>query len=121
LALEDIVLPAEKFAQLIDMVTDKTISGNSAKVVFNEMLKNGGNPQEIVKAKNLAQVSDTGFIQEAIEKILSDNPKEVEQFLAGKETIIQWLMGQVARATKGKADPNVAKELLVKALEARRM
>ena len=122
LALEDIVLPAEKFAQLIDMVTDKTISGNSGKIVLNEMLnvKRGGDPQEIVKAKNLAQVSDTGFIQEAIEKILSDNPKEVEQFLAGKETIVQWLMGQVARATKGKADPNVAKELLVKALEGRR-
>ncbi|MDP1779964.1 MAG: Asp-tRNA(Asn)/Glu-tRNA(Gln) amidotransferase subunit GatB, partial [Anaerolineales bacterium] len=122
LALENIVLPAEKFAQLIDMVTDKTISGNSAKVVLSEMLnaKRGGDPQEIVKAKNLAQVSDTGFIQEAIEKILSDNPKEVEQFLAGKETIVQWLMGQVARATKGKADLNVTKELLVKALEARR-
>ena len=120
LALEEINLPAEKFAQLIDMVTDKTISGNSGKVVLNEMLKNGGDPAQIIKEKNLAQVSDTGFIQEAIEKILSDNPKEVEQFLAGKETIIQWLMGQVARATKGKADPNVAKELLVKALEARR-
>ncbi len=120
LALEEINLPAEKFAQLIDLVTDKTISGNSGKIVLNEMLNSGGDPAQIVKDKNLAQVSDTGFIQEAIEKVLSDNPKEVEQFLAGKETIVQWLMGQVARATKGKADPNVAKELLVKALEARR-
>jgi len=120
LALEEINLPADKFAQLIDMVTDKTISGNSGKIVLNEMLKSGGDPQEIVKEKNLAQVSDTGFIQEAIDKVLNDNPKEVEQFLAGKETIVQWLMGQVARATKGKADPNVAKEFLVKALEARR-
>ena len=120
LAMEKINLPAEKFAQLIDMVTDKIISGNSGKVVLNKMLKSGGDPAQIVKDKNLAQVSDTGFIQEAIEKVLSDNPKEVEQFLAGKETIIQWLMGQVARATKGKADPNVAKELLVKALEERR-
>jgi aspartyl-tRNA(Asn)/glutamyl-tRNA(Gln) amidotransferase subunit B len=84
------------------------------------MFKNGGDPAQIVKEKNLAQVSDTAFIQEAIEKILSDNPREVEQFLAGKETIIQWLMGQVARATRGKADPNVAKELLAKELEARR-
>lgn len=117
LALEDIVLPADKFAQLIDMVTDKIINGNSGKVVLNEMLKSGGDPQEIVKAKNLAQVSDTGFIQEAVDKVLSDNPKEVEQFLAGKETIVQWLMGQVARATRGKADPNVTKELLMKSLE----
>ena len=120
LALEDIKLSVEQFAQLIDMITDKTISGNSGKIVLNEMLKSGSDPQKIVKAKNLAQVSDTGFIQEAIEKVLSDNPKEVEQFLAGKETIVQWLMGQVARATKGKADPNVAKELLVKALEERK-
>ena len=119
-SLEAIALPSEKFAQLIDMVSDKTISGNSGKIVLNEMLKNGGEPTQIVKDKNLAQVSDTGFIQEAIEKVLSDNPKEVEQFLAGKETIVQWLIGQVARATKGKADPNVAKELLVKALEERR-
>ena len=102
------------------MVTDKTISGNSAKVVLAEMFKNGGKPVEIVKAKNLAQVSDEGFIQEAITKILNDNPKEVEQYLAGKETILQWLMGQVARATKGKADPNVARELLVKLLEEAR-
>jgi aspartyl-tRNA(Asn)/glutamyl-tRNA(Gln) amidotransferase subunit B len=120
ITLDGITLSAEQFAQLIDMVTDKTISGNAGKVVLNEMLNNGGDPAQIVKEKNLAQVSDTGFIQEAIEKILSDNPKEVEQFLAGKETIVQWLMGQVARATKGKADPNVAKELLVKRLEARR-
>jgi aspartyl-tRNA(Asn)/glutamyl-tRNA(Gln) amidotransferase subunit B len=118
--IKDLIFSPESFAQLVDMVTDKTISGNSAKAVLNEMFKNGGDPAQIVKEKNLAQVSDTAFIQEAIEKILGDNPREVAQFLAGKETIIQWLMGQVARATRGKADPNVAKELLVKALEARR-
>jgi aspartyl-tRNA(Asn)/glutamyl-tRNA(Gln) amidotransferase subunit B len=118
--IQDVTVSPEVFAALVDLVTDKTISGNAGKVVLNEMFKSGGDPAQIVKEKNLAQVSDTGFIQEAIEKILSDNPKEVEQFLAGKETIIQWLMGQVARATKGKADPNVAKELLVKALEERR-
>jgi aspartyl-tRNA(Asn)/glutamyl-tRNA(Gln) amidotransferase subunit B len=120
--IQDVTISPESFAALVDLVTDKTISGNAGKVVLNEMFnaKRGGDPAQIVKEKNLAQVSDTGFIQETIEKILSDNPKEVEQFLAGKETIIQWLMGQVARITKGKADPNVAKELLSKALEARR-
>jgi aspartyl-tRNA(Asn)/glutamyl-tRNA(Gln) amidotransferase subunit B len=118
--IQDVTVSPESFAQLVDLVTDKVISGNAAKVVLNEMFKNGGDPAQIVKEKNLAQVSDTGFIQETIDKVLNDNPKEVEQFLAGKETIVQWLMGQVARATKGKADPNVAKELLVKALEERR-
>jgi aspartyl-tRNA(Asn)/glutamyl-tRNA(Gln) amidotransferase subunit B len=99
------------------MVTGKTISGNSAKAVLGEIFKNGGKPEDIVKARNLAQVSDEGFIQETIARILNDNPKEVEQYLAGKESILQWLMGQVARATKGKADPTVAKDLLIHNLE----
>jgi aspartyl-tRNA(Asn)/glutamyl-tRNA(Gln) amidotransferase subunit B len=113
---KDIPIYTEDFAQLIDMVTDKTVSGNSAKVVLGVMFENGGKPEEIVKAKNLAQVSDEAFIQEAILKILDDNPKEAEQYLAGKEAILQWLMGQVARATKGKADPSVARKLLIQNL-----
>jgi aspartyl-tRNA(Asn)/glutamyl-tRNA(Gln) amidotransferase subunit B len=118
--IEDVTLSPESFAKLIDMTTDKVISGNSAKVVFNELLKNGGDPAQIVKAKGLAQVSDESFIQEAVTKVLNDNPSEVDKYLAGKETLLQWFMGQVARATKGKADPNVTKEMLVKALEERR-
>lgn len=118
--ISSIPVLAEDLAQLIDMVTDKSISGNAGKTVLAEMFKSGGKPADIVKEKNLAQVSDEGFILEAITKILNDNPKEVEEYLAGKESILQWMMGQVARATKGKADPNVAKELLIKGLEERR-
>src|SRR5215211_6793190 len=110
-------VPAEAFAELIDMVTGKSISGNAGKIVLGELFKTGGTPEEIVKTKNLAQVSDEGFIQKTIIKILNDNPKEVEQYLSGKETILQWLMGQVARATKGKSDPTIARELLMKILE----
>jgi aspartyl-tRNA(Asn)/glutamyl-tRNA(Gln) amidotransferase subunit B len=118
--IEDIILSPESFAKLIDMTTDKVISGNSAKVVFNEMLKNGSDPEQIVKEKGLAQVSDESFIQEAVMKVLNDNPSEVEKYLAGKDSLLQWFMGQVARATKGKADPNVTKDLLVKELGERR-
>jgi aspartyl-tRNA(Asn)/glutamyl-tRNA(Gln) amidotransferase subunit B len=118
--IEDVTLSPAAFAQLIDMTTDKVISGNSAKVVLNEMLKNGGEPAQIVKEKGLAQVSDHGFIQEAVTNVLHDNASEVDKYLAGKETLLQWFMGQVARTTKGKADPNITKELLIKALEERR-
>ena len=114
--MANIPVPTEGLAKLIDMVTDKTISGNSGKVVLNELFRSGGKPEEIIKAKNLAQVSDEGFIQETITKILNDNPKEVEQYLAGKDTLLQWFMGQVARATKGKADPTIARELLIQNL-----
>ena len=116
----NIPVPTEDLAKLIDLVAAKTISGNSGKIVLGEMFKNGGKPEEIIKTRDLAQVSDEGFIQETITRILNDNPKEVEQYLAGKETILQWLMGQVARATKGKSDPTIARELLMKTLEERR-
>ncbi|HJS17727.1 MAG TPA: Asp-tRNA(Asn)/Glu-tRNA(Gln) amidotransferase subunit GatB [Anaerolineales bacterium] len=119
--VKDVTLSPESFARLIDMVTDKTIGGNAGKTVLAELLKNGGDPAQIVKEKGLAQVSDESFIQEAVTKVLNDNPSEVEKYLAGKETLLQWFMGQVARATKGKADPNVTRELLVKLLEKRRM
>lgn len=120
MAIDDVTLDPESFAKLIDMVTDKTIGASAAKTVLTELFKNGGDPARIVKEKNLAQVSDVSAIQEIVTKILNDNPKEVEQYLAGKETLFQWFMGQVARASKGKADPNVAKELMTKGLEERR-
>jgi aspartyl-tRNA(Asn)/glutamyl-tRNA(Gln) amidotransferase subunit B len=118
--ITDITVHPADLAQLIDMTADKVINNNAGKTVLAEMFKNGGKPEQIVKEKNLAQVSDEGFIKEAIEKALNDNPKELEQYFAGKETLLQWFMGQVARTTKGKADPNATKELLVKALEERR-
>jgi len=120
LEIQAVTLPPESFAKLMDMLTDKSIGASAAKTVLAELFQNGGDPAQIVKEKNLAQMSDTGAIQELVTKILNDNPKEVEQYLAGKETLFQWFMGQVARASKGKADPNVAKELMTKALEERR-
>jgi len=118
--IEDAALASESFARLIDMVTDKTIGGNAGKTVLVELLKNGGDPAQIVKDKGLAQVSDKNFIQEAVKKVIDDNPGEVEKYLAGKETLLQWFVGQVARVTRGKADPNIAKDLLVKDLKDRK-
>ncbi|MBX3037651.1 MAG: Asp-tRNA(Asn)/Glu-tRNA(Gln) amidotransferase subunit GatB [Anaerolineales bacterium] len=113
-------IPAKSLAQLIDMVTDKTISGNAGKTVLAELFKSGGDPQAIVKEKGLAQISDESFIQEVVTKILDDNPSEIEKYHAGKDTLLQWFVGQVARATKGKADPVITKELMLKGLEERR-
>jgi len=115
-----IPIPADDLAKLIDMTTDKVINNNAGKTVLAEMFKNGGVPEQIVKEKNLAQVSDEGFIQETIDKVLANNPAEVEKYLAGKDTLLQWFVGQVARATKGKADPAITKDLMLKRLETRR-
>jgi aspartyl-tRNA(Asn)/glutamyl-tRNA(Gln) amidotransferase subunit B len=120
LSIDDVTLAPETLAKLIDMVTDKTIGASAGKTVLTELFKNGGDPAQIVKEKNLLQMTDVNAIQEIVTKILNDNPKEVEDYNAGKETLFQWFMGQVARATKGKADPNVTKELMVKGLEERK-
>jgi aspartyl-tRNA(Asn)/glutamyl-tRNA(Gln) amidotransferase subunit B len=70
-----------------------------------------------VEARNLAQVSDEGMLESVVAQILKDNPKEVASYLAGKESVFQWMMGQVARLTRGKADPQVARQLLMAGLE----
>jgi aspartyl-tRNA(Asn)/glutamyl-tRNA(Gln) amidotransferase subunit B len=118
--LTKIPVAAESLAKVIDMVTEKAISGNAGKVVLGELFRNGGEPEEIVKEKGLAQVSDEGLIQDAVTKVLDNNASEVQKYLAGKETLLQWFMGQVARATKGKADPTIARELMLRGLEERR-
>jgi aspartyl-tRNA(Asn)/glutamyl-tRNA(Gln) amidotransferase subunit B len=120
LSIDNVTLAPETFAKLIDMVTDKTIGASAGKTVLTELFKNGGDPAQIVKEKNLLQLTDVTAIQEIVTKILNDNPKEVDEYNAGKETLFQWFMGQVARATKGKADPNVAKDLMVKGLAERK-
>jgi aspartyl-tRNA(Asn)/glutamyl-tRNA(Gln) amidotransferase subunit B len=114
--LDPLPVPAEHLAQLVDLVTGRTINDNSAKVVLKEMFETGQAPKTIVEAKNLAQVSDEGYLEQVVAQILNDNPKEVASYLAGKETVFQWMMGQVARASKGKADPQVARQLLMQAL-----
>jgi aspartyl-tRNA(Asn)/glutamyl-tRNA(Gln) amidotransferase subunit B len=116
LDFDHIPVHAEHLAALVDLVTGRTINENSAKIVLKEMFATGQSPRDIVEAKNLAQVSDEGYIEGVVDQILNDNPKEVASYLAGKETVFQWMMGQVARLTRGKADPKVARQLLLQAL-----
>ena len=117
LDLDHLPVPPAYLAELVDLVTGKTINDNSAKLVLKQMFESGQAPKAIVEANNLAQVSDEGYLRDVVAQILNDNPKEVAFYLAGKETVFQWMMGQVARLTRGKADPQVARQLLLQALE----
>jgi aspartyl-tRNA(Asn)/glutamyl-tRNA(Gln) amidotransferase subunit B len=109
-------VPPKHLAELVDLVTEKVITDNSAKAVLKEMFQFGQTPRAIVDARNLVQVSNEGYLEGVVAKILDDNPEAVSSYLAGKETVFQWLMGQVARSTQGKADPQVARRLLLEAL-----
>jgi len=101
---------------LIDLIADGTISGRTAKEVFDEMVETGKSAAEIVEAKGLKQISDTGAIEAVIAKLIAENQGQVDQFRSGNDKVMGWFVGQVMRATGGKANPAVVNQLLRKAL-----
>lgn len=102
----------ENLAKLLALIAKGTISGKIAKKVFAEMWKNGADPEEIVKAQGLVQISDTGALKELVVKVIANNSKAVEDFKAGKKKAVGALVGQIMKETKGKANPKVINELL---------
>ncbi|MBU5635832.1 Asp-tRNA(Asn)/Glu-tRNA(Gln) amidotransferase subunit GatB [Geomonas sp. Red69] len=104
-------------ADLLKLMEKGTISGKIAKTVFDEMYKSGKAPEKIVEEKGLVQVSDTGAIEAMVDEVLNNNPAQVEQYRGGKETVFGFFVGQVMRASKGKANPAVVNELLLKKLQ----
>jgi aspartyl-tRNA(Asn)/glutamyl-tRNA(Gln) amidotransferase subunit B len=97
---------------LIDLIADGTISGRIAKEVFDAMWESGNPAADIVAEKGLKQISDSGAIEAMIEEIIAGNPAQVEQYRAGNEKVIGWFVGQVMKATQGKANPGVVNRVL---------
>ena len=106
----------DQLGQLIELITDGTISGKIAKDVLEIVLEEGGNPADIVEAKGLKQMSDTGELEAIVDDIIANNPKQVEQ-LKTKPKTIGWFVGQVMQKTKGKANPQAVNKLLQDKLE----
>jgi aspartyl-tRNA(Asn)/glutamyl-tRNA(Gln) amidotransferase subunit B len=109
---------AASLGELLDLLADDTISGRIAKDVFDEMFASGKSAREIVAAKGLKQITDTGAIESAIAKVIADNLDQVEQYKGGKQGVVGWLVGQVMKATGGKANPKMVNELLKKKLDS---
>ncbi|AOT72915.1 Asp-tRNA(Asn)/Glu-tRNA(Gln) amidotransferase subunit GatB [Geosporobacter ferrireducens] len=103
-------------ADMLKMIDDHTISGKIAKQVFEEMVLSGKTPQEIVKESGMVQITDTAELENIVERVLTENSKSVEDYRQGKEQALGFLMGQVMKQTKGKANPQIAKETLLKKL-----
>jgi aspartyl-tRNA(Asn)/glutamyl-tRNA(Gln) amidotransferase subunit B len=102
----------EMLAEMIRMIDQGTISGKIAKTVFSEMVQTGKSPEGIVKEKNLIQITDEGEIVKVVEEILAANPEQVEQYRSGKEKVFGFFVGQVMKASRGKANPAVVNKLL---------
>jgi aspartyl-tRNA(Asn)/glutamyl-tRNA(Gln) amidotransferase subunit B len=102
----------EQLATIIGLVDKSTISGSGAKQVFEEVFVSGADPEKVVEEKGLAQVSDEGAIEGEVRKILDASPDQVQQFKDGNEKVLGFFVGQVMKATKGKANPKVVNEIL---------
>ncbi|MDH7603437.1 MAG: Asp-tRNA(Asn)/Glu-tRNA(Gln) amidotransferase subunit GatB [Melioribacter sp.] len=118
ITINEFPVSPENLGKLIELINRNIISGKIAKDVFPEMLKTNKDPEEIVKEKNLVQITDTTEIEKVIEKILSQNQKQVEEYLSGKDKVWAFFVGQIMRETKGKANPQIVNELLKSKLEA---
>jgi aspartyl-tRNA(Asn)/glutamyl-tRNA(Gln) amidotransferase subunit B len=107
---------AEQLGGLLDLIADGTISGRLAKEVFAEMLLSGDDPGAIVEAKGLRQVTDSGAIEAAIDAVLAAQADKVAEYRAGRDKLYGFFVGQVMRATQGKANPAVVNQLLKRKL-----
>ncbi len=111
--LADSPVTPTQLGGLVARIADNTISGKIAKVVFTEMMQgNGESADDIIAAKGLKQETDTGAIEAIIKEVLAANEKMVEEYRAGKEKAFNGLVGQIMKASKGKANPSQVNELL---------
>jgi aspartyl-tRNA(Asn)/glutamyl-tRNA(Gln) amidotransferase subunit B len=116
LSVADSPISAEHLGKLLDLIADDTISGRIAKDVFEIMAETGGDPEAIVAEKGLKQITDTGAIEAAVDKAIAAGPEQVAQFKAGNPKVVGWFVGQVMKATQGKANPQQVNQLLRKKL-----
>ncbi len=110
-------LPPASLASLLRLVEGRTINGPTAKALLEELFEKGGDPAAIVKERGLAQVSDAGAVEELARRAIEANPKPVAEFKAGKKASLQFLVGQVMKLSRGKADPKLAAQALAKIIE----
>lgn len=118
-ALADIALTPENLAKMIKLIKDGTISSKIAKKVFAETIKNGTDPQKYVEEKGMVQLSDESVLGPMVKKVVDANPQSVEDFKNGKDRAIGFLVGQIMKQTRGKANPKMVNKLLQQELKSR--
>ncbi len=112
ISVADLKVKPKSLTELLKLIDSNIISGKIAKEVFTQMLDTGHEPIKIVKEKGLTQIQDESQIEEAIKQVLDNNPQAVSDYKSGKQSAMIFLVGQVMRQTKGKANPKKTNELL---------
>ncbi|MBN2982638.1 MULTISPECIES: Asp-tRNA(Asn)/Glu-tRNA(Gln) amidotransferase subunit GatB [Cohnella] len=117
LELDDVKITGQGLGEMIGLIEKGTISSKIAKTVFKTMLETGGSPQKIVEEQGLVQISDEGAIVAIVDAVIARNPQSVEDYRGGKDKAIGFLVGQIMKETKGKANPGLVNKLLLERLK----
>ncbi|MED3647803.1 Asp-tRNA(Asn)/Glu-tRNA(Gln) amidotransferase subunit GatB [Halalkalibacterium halodurans] len=117
--LDEVALTPDGLAKMIQLIEKGTISSKIAKKVFKDLIEKGGDPEEIVKAKGLVQISDEGELRKYVVEVLDNNQQSIDDFKNGKDRAIGFLVGQIMKATKGKANPPMVNKLLLEEINKR--
>lgn len=102
---------------LLEQIKENKINNNAGKKVLREMFETGKKPLDIIKEKGLIQISDTGEIEKIVDKIISENPQSIEDYKNGKDRALGFLVGQVMKASRGKANPQLANKMILEKLK----
>lgn len=116
ISIDESKISEENLASLIDLIDKGTISSKIAKTVFEEMFNTGKEAKQIVEEKGLVQISDEGAIKEIVEKVVENNPQSIIDYKAGRDRALGFLVGQVMKESKGKANPGLVNKLLLEIL-----
>jgi aspartyl-tRNA(Asn)/glutamyl-tRNA(Gln) amidotransferase subunit B len=114
--IENVKISPKHLAEMLGLVDNGTISGPAAKAVFEEMFHSGKGASEIVTEKKLSQISDTGEIKEMVKQVIANNTGAVADYSSGKQQALTFIIGQVMKATRGRANPGVVREIIIQEL-----
>lgn len=117
ISIDEVGITPNKLADLIKEISNGTISNTAGKIVFEEILSTGKEVKEIISEKGLAQVSDENEIASMVDKVLANNEKSIEDYKKGKTNVVGFLVGQVMKESKGKANPQIINDIMRKKLE----
>ena len=116
-ALASLPVPPRALGELIKIIDEGAISGTVGKDVFEKMFASGDAPAVIIEREGLTQISDSGAIEDLVRGVMDANPEQVAELRAGKDKVIGWMVGQIMKASRGQANPKLARETLVRLLK----
>jgi aspartyl-tRNA(Asn)/glutamyl-tRNA(Gln) amidotransferase subunit B len=114
--IENVKISPKHLAEMLGLVDNGTISGPAAKAVFEEMFRNGKGASEIIMEKKLSQISDVDEIREMVKQVMANNTEAVADYTSGKQQALTFIIGQVMKATRGRANPGVVREIIIQEL-----